>query len=76
MLAMLTDVQRDRRHGLVMALSGFFEPGFSPSRVAEYRAELADLDEAEADYYDSVIYPVIARREFYAELERSDSADG
>jgi hypothetical protein len=31
-----------------MALSGIFEPGFSPSRVAEYREELDYIDSASA----------------------------
>jgi hypothetical protein len=66
MLTMLTDAQQDHRHGLVMALNGIFEPGFSPGRAGEYRAELADMDERE--HYDSVIYPEIVRRELYARV--------
>lgn len=33
-------MDENRRTGLLMALNGIFEPGFSPSKVAEYREEL------------------------------------
>lgn len=38
----------DRKTGLIMALSGIYEHGFSPGREAEYRAEL-DYIEASVD---------------------------